>query len=127
MALCILVVDDSSIVRKTILRTLGLTGIEIDEILEAENGQEALDVLGKKKVDLVFLDINMPVMNGVEFMENLSKDEILSQIPVVVFSTEGSRERLDYLQKLGVKQNLRKPTPPEILARTIHDVLGVSK
>jgi two-component system, chemotaxis family, chemotaxis protein CheY len=119
-----LIVDDSSIIRKVIQKTLGLAGIDVGSIYEAANGREGLDVLEKEWVDLVFLDINMPVMNGLEFMEHLRNNPQTIQTPVVVVSTEGSRERRATLAEKDIKAYLRKPVTPEEISKTIQQILG---
>lgn len=118
-----MIVDDSSIVRKVITRTIGMTGLEVCEIKEAANGKEALDQLKDNWVDLIFLDINMPIMNGIEFMEQLRADQMLKDMPVVVVSTEGSKERIERLNELGIRAYLRKPTTPEEMTQVIHKLL----
>ena len=123
MALKILLVDDSAIVRKVVIRTLGLTNIEVGEVFQAENGLQALEILKSTWVDLIFLDINMPVMNGMEFMEKLRVDEDLKDIPVIVVSTEGSKERIRRLEELGIWIYLRKPVTPETLTQAVAEIL----
>ena len=118
-----LLIDDSSIVRKVVTRALGMTPMQIDRIGEAENGQQALEYLKTNWVDLIFLDINMPIMNGVEFMEKLREDPLIKDLPVVVVSTEGSQERKERLKELGVKAYLRKPVTPEELTITVETLL----
>ena len=98
MALNILVVDDSATVRAVIAKSLDLSGIECNTIHQAENGQVALDILKDNWVDLIFTDINMPVMGGVEFIERLSEDDLLNNVPVIVISTEGSTTRIESLK-----------------------------
>lgn len=124
MAYKFLIVDDSSIVRKVLIRALGMTSIEVGEVLQAENGKQALELLENNWVDLVFLDINMPVMNGIEFMENVRKDETTRDLPVIIVSTEGSNERVERLHELGAKAYLRKPVTPEVLTTTVNEILG---
>lgn len=124
MAYTFLVIDDSSVVRKVMRKTLGLTGLPINQIQEAENGLQAIECLRESWVDLVFLDINMPVMNGMEFMETIRADESLKDLPVVVVSTEGSQERIDRLNQLDIKAYLRKPMTPEGLVEVVNRVLG---
>lgn len=123
MAYTFMIVDDSSIVRKVIMRTLGMTELKDATIVEAENGQQALTKLREAWVDLVFLDINMPVMNGMQFIEALRDDEVLKDTPVIVVSTEGSKERIQRLSELGVKVYLRKPVTPEGLVDAVHTVM----
>lgn len=124
MAYNILIVDDSSIIRKVLIKTFGMTEIPVENFYQAENGKVGLDLLKEHWIDVVFLDINMPVMNGIEFMEHLRKDEKLKDTPVIVVSTEGSKERKDLFINSGVKAYLRKPVTPEDLVETIVSVLG---
>lgn len=127
MAYNILIVDDSSVVRKVLIKAFGMTDIPVDNFYQAENGQVGLDLLKQNWVDIIFLDINMPVMNGMEFIAKLNSDEALKNTPVIVVSTEGSLERQDELLKFGVKAYLRKPVSPEKLVETITSVLGETK
>ncbi len=127
MAYNLLIVDDSSIVRKVIQRALSMTGLPTGQVIEAENGKLALDTLKDNWVDLIFLDINMPIMNGMDFMAALRADPDLKEIPVVIVSTEGSKERREELEKLGVRAYLRKPATPEQLTETITNLLGPTK
>lgn len=123
----ILIVDDSSVVRKVLKKTFGMTSIEVGEFFEAENGKVGLEVLLSKWVDVIFLDINMPIMNGMEFMQNLRKDPTFGSTPVIVVSTEGSKDRIQELMDSGIKAFLRKPVTPEDLVKTIEKVLGEVK
>ena len=124
MAYRILLVDDSLIVRRMMKKTLELTDIEISDVLEANNGKEGLEVLKNEWVDLVFLDINMPIMNGMEFMKVVRADPSLNLTPVIIVSTEGSKERQEQLFEMDVKAFIRKPVTPETLSETITNVLG---
>lgn len=120
----ILVVDDSKIVRSVIVKTIGLCHLPIGRIFEAEHGLAALEVLKGNWVDMIFTDINMPVMNGVEFVQELKTGGLLSTIPVVVISTEGSEVRINALKEAGIRDFLRKPFTPEQLRETIKTQLG---
>lgn len=123
----VLIVDDSPILRMAIRKVVRLAGIEDDRIHEAGNGREALDVLETVWVDLVLLDLNMPVMDGEQFAVELRKNPDLADVAVVVVSTEGNRDRLQRMRDLGVTEMLRKPFEPEDLHRLIGKVLGVKK
>lgn len=123
MAYNILIIDDSSIVRRVLKKSLGLADIELGEVYEAENGQQGLDVLQENWIDLVFLDINMPVMNGMEFMRKVRSDNALSDTPIIIISTEGSKERKEELMSMDIKAYLRKPITPEQLTSTITELL----
>ena len=127
MAYNVLIVDDSAIVRKVLIKTFGMTDIPVNEFYQAENGQIGLDTLRANWVDLVFLDINMPVMTGMEFIKELRADSMLNETPVIIVSTEGSKERKEELENLGIKAYLRKPVTPETLVETVTTVLGSLK
>jgi two-component system chemotaxis response regulator CheY len=123
----VLIVDDSPILRMAIRKVVRLAGVEDDRIHEAGNGREALDVLETVWVDLVLLDLNMPVMDGEQFAIELRKNPELADVAVVVVSTEGNRDRLQRMRDLGVMDTLRKPFEPEDLHRLIGKVLGVKQ
>ncbi len=126
MSFKILIVDDSPIVRAVLEKTIRLAEIEVDEFLTAANGQEALNVLDDNWVDIIFLDINMPVMNGVEMVQRMSENGTLNEIPVIVVSTEGSATRIDNLKKMGVNAYIRKPFKPEEIKSVVDEVTGVN-
>ena len=127
MAYNVLIVDDSSIVRKVLMKTFSMTEIPVNTFYQAEHGLAALEILKDAWIDIIFLDINMPVMNGMEFIVELAKDPITAAIPVVVVSTEGSIERKDIFEKHKVKAYLRKPVSPELLVSTITKIFeGIS-
>ena len=119
MSLNILIVDDSVTIRTVIAKAIGLSNAPVNEIQFASNGQEALNILNKSFVDLVLMDINMPVMNGVEMVERMQSQDQLKKIPVVVVSTEGSSTRIDELKAKGVKAFIRKPFTPESIYKVI--------
>ena len=126
MALNILVVDDSAVMRKMIIKTMGMCGIPIGEIKQAANGREGLEELGKNWIDIVILDINMPVMNGEEMIDEMQQDSEIKDIPVVVISTEGSSTRIERLIEKGARF-IQKPFTPEIIRDTIYEVTGVGE
>ncbi|MBN1980160.1 MAG: response regulator [Chitinivibrionales bacterium] len=124
MAYTILVVDDSETILSVLERTLAMTKLPIDEILKAGNGKEALEILKMKWVDIVFTDINMPQMNGVEFVTVMHDHHEYCEIPVIVISTEGSQTRIEELRRKGIKGYLRKPFTPESIRDIIVSTLG---
>ena len=85
-----LIVDDSSLMRKVAVRALQQAGLAIAEVLEAGNGSEALDILRHQRVDLVLSDMNMPVMDGLEFVRQLGSVENARGVPVIMLTTEDS-------------------------------------
>lgn len=125
MAMNILIVDDSDVIRAMIARTIRLANIELGTVHEASNGREALDVLAEEWVDLVLADINMPVMNGAEMLAIMRESSDMSDVPVIVVSSEGATQRIEELTGNGVVAWVRKPFTPEeirdvILAVTDH-------
>ncbi len=124
MAINVLVVDDSEIVRQVIAKTLQLAGVPVNQLFMAGNGKEALEILAENWVDLVFSDINMPVMTGIELIEEMHKDDLLKTVPVIVVSTEGSVTRMEELRAKGVSAYVRKPFTPETLRKVVEEVLG---
>lgn len=119
----VLIVDDSMIIRKMIAKTLNISGLDIGEIYFAENGREALNQLKEKWVDIVFADINMPEMNGIEMIEKMCGEDLLNSIPVVIISTERSKERIEALKAMGVRAYLRKPFIPEEFSQVVRELL----
>ena len=123
----VLIVDDSPIMRRAIRKVTRLAGIDDERISEAGNGQEAFDVLGKTPVDLVLLDLHMPIMDGEEFATKLREHDQHRDVRVVVVSTETNRDRLDRMQALGICGTLRKPFEPEELCKIISQTMGISQ
>ena len=121
----VLIVDDSPILRMAIKKVVRLAGVEDQLIFQAGNGQEALNLLENEWIDLILLDLNMPVMNGEEFVQELRKRDDIADIPVVVVSTEANVHRLARLKDLGVRHTLHKPFEPEDLCELISTLLGV--
>ena len=119
----VLIVDDSLIIRKMIAKTLRISDLDISEFFYAENGRQALEQLKENRVDIVFADLNMPEMNGIEMIEEMRKENLLSTIPVVVISTERSRKRIEALKAMGVKSYLCKPFIPEQFTQVVKDLL----
>lgn len=121
----VLIVDDSPILRAAIRKVAVMAGVDPERIREAGHGGEALERLEEAPVDLVLLDINMPVMNGEEFVEQVRQRPGLEDVLIVVVSTEANRERLERMEAMGVSESLHKPFEPEALAEIISRRLGV--
>lgn len=124
MAYNILVVDDSKIVRAVVSRTLKIAGVDVGQIYEAANGKEALAVLEANWIDIVFADINMPEMNGIEMVGKMREKGLMDSIPVVIVSTERSVTRIAELKAGGVRAYLSKPFTPESIREVVEQVLG---
>ncbi|PHQ81400.1 MAG: two-component system response regulator [Phycisphaera sp.] len=125
MSCNLLIVDDSPILRAAIKKVVKLAGLDEDRIFEAGNGKEALELMSTVWIDLVLLDLNMPVMNGEEFAIELRKQDDIKDAAVVVVSTESNVDRLNRMRELGAIEVLRKPFEPEDLRKIIVTNLGV--
>jgi two-component system chemotaxis response regulator CheY len=119
----ILVVDDSEIMH-SFMRLL-LTRMKDYKVRFLKNGQEALEAIGAHgEPSLILLDINMPVMNGLEFLGRLSELGLVKRVPVILVSTEGRDEDILRGLEAGAKAYLRKPFKPNELHDVIEKVLG---
>jgi two-component system, chemotaxis family, chemotaxis protein CheY len=105
----ILIVDDSSVMRKIVERALRQAGLEPAEVLEAGNGNEGLTQLQAKKVDLILSDINMPSMDGLEFLRQIQAQNLAPGVPVVMITTESSEEHVKQAIQAGARGYIRKP------------------
>ncbi len=119
----VLIVDDSSVMRKIVERSLRQANIPIAQVFEAGNGEEALGVLGHDKVDLILCDINMPVMDGLEFVKHLPGVENAKGTPVVMITTEGSENHVVQALSAGARGYIRKPFTPDLVTSRILSVL----
>jgi two-component system chemotaxis response regulator CheY len=104
----ILAVDDSALIHQ--MYKLFLSRYKNCKLVSAMNGLEALDKLAQEEgIDLILLDINMPVMNGLEFLQRLQKEPAYQAIPVIIISTEGKEEDTIRGLKMGAKGYVKKP------------------
>lgn len=111
----LMVVDDSSTIRNLIKNTVSSEGWDV---VEAENGQEALDNL-TPDIGFFVVDVNMPIKNGFEFVEEMKKDSKYSQKPVVFLTTESSDDMKSKGKALGVNGWIVKPFERETLLKII--------
>lgn len=116
----VLLVDDSSTMRKIIGRSLRQAGIEFDNIYEAGDGKEALEILESHKVDIVLSDINMPNMDGIAFLREKSSRDAIKNIPVLMISTETGEDIIGEAKALGAVGAIKKPFTPD----KVNQVLG---
>jgi two-component system, chemotaxis family, chemotaxis protein CheY len=120
-----LIVDDSSVMRKIVERSLRQAGLDLSSVIEAGNGADALGLLDTNPVDLILSDINMPVMDGLEFVRQLQAADKLRSIPVVMITTEGSESNVVQALSLGAKGYIRKPFTPDQVKEHVLPVLGL--
>jgi two-component system chemotaxis response regulator CheY len=126
----ILVVDDSAAIRKILQRVLNQTDISLGAILEAGDGQEALESLKANKIDLVLSDINMPKMDGLQLLATLKANPQWKHIPVVMITTEGGEAKVGEAVRLGASGYVRKPFTADQIKEKLSGILesaGVSK
>ena len=119
----VLVVDDSAAIRKILQRVLRQTGMAIGAIHEAGDGQEALDVLQKVRPGLVLTDINMPKMDGLQFLAAMKAVEAWRDIPVVMITTEGGETKVGEAVRLGAIGYVRKPFTADQIKEKLSGIL----
>jgi two-component system chemotaxis response regulator CheY len=113
MPIDVLIVDDSAAIRKILMRVLRQTDIDLGEILEAGDGAEALKTLNDRHVNLILSDINMPNMDGLQFLAQLKQAEKWKSVPVVMITTEGGQGKVIEAVQLGAAGYVRKPFTAE--------------
>jgi len=113
MALDVLIVDDSAAIRKILHRVLLQTNLTLGKVHEASDGEEALDRMRSESVDLVLSDINMPRMDGLEFLKAVKANPAWQGIPVMMVTTEGSQDKVLQALKLGACGYVKKPFTPD--------------
>ena len=108
-----LIVDDSSVMRKIVERALRQAGLGAMTVHEAANGIEGLEVLRRAPIDLIFSDINMPSMDGLEFLRQIKAQNLVPGVPVVMITTESSEEHVKQAIAAGARGYIRKPFTAE--------------
>ena len=123
MSFNVLIVDDSPAMRSFVRRVLEYSGFDIGECAQAGNGEEALALLQRQWMDVILTDLNMPKMDGVEFLRRLSRDPVLRTVPVLVVSTDRTDRRVQQMFGLGAKGYVKKPFAAETLREELESVL----
>jgi two-component system chemotaxis response regulator CheY len=118
-----LIVDDSAVMRKVIERALRQAGLELTEVLQASNGEEGLQALRESAsapVSVIMSDINMPVMDGLQFVETLRKENLAVGVPVVMITTENNETFVLRAIAAGAQGYICKPfTAEQVKARVL--------
>jgi two-component system chemotaxis response regulator CheY len=119
-----LIIDDSAVMRKVIERALRQAGLELSEVLQASNGEEALQTLrdnqGSGGLALILSDINMPVMDGLQFLEARKQENLAQGVPVVMITTEGNENFVLRAIAAGAQGYICKPfTAEQVKARVL--------
>ncbi len=113
MAKSLMIVDDSATMRKIIIRTMRMSGLDFDQTIEAGNGAEALEKLKASAVDIVLCDINMPEMGGMEMVKKVREIDACKNTKIIMVSTESSQEVVDSAIADGANGFISKPFTPE--------------
>jgi len=121
-----LIVDDSSVMRKIIERSLRQAGLEALVVFEAGSGTDGLDLLKAQQVDLILTDINMPSMDGLEFLRQLRAQELAPSVPVVMITTESSEEHVKQAIQAGAQGYIRKPFTAEQVKERVLPLLNAA-
>src|SRR5580700_9153158 len=119
-----LIVDDSSVMRKIVERSLRQAGLDPLVVHEAGSGLEGLDVLRAANVDLILTDINMPVMDGLEFVRQIKAQNLAVGVPVVMITTESSEEHVRQAILAGAQGYIRKPFAAEQMKERVLPLLN---
>lgn len=112
----ILVVDDDAINRKLLTAVLKNKGYNI---IEANNGVEALSAIESNNIDLILLDVLMPVMNGIEFLQNIKAKPQYMNIPIIVLTTDDTKK--SEVINLGANDFITKPINPTLLLEKLSE------
>jgi two-component system chemotaxis response regulator CheY len=109
MALDVLIVDDSAAIRKILQRVLRQTEFLFGDVIEAADGMEAIGVLKTRRVGLILSDINMPNMDGIQFLAEVKANAEWKSVPVLMITTEGSQAKVMEAVEKGASGYVRKP------------------
>ncbi len=114
MAKSLMIVDDSATMRKIIMRTVRMSGLEFERTEEAGNGAEAIEKLTADPVDIILCDVNMPEMGGLEMVKKVRSDiPACADTKIIMVSTESSQELIDGVIADGADGYVTKPFTPE--------------
>jgi two-component system chemotaxis response regulator CheY len=123
MPVDVLIVDDSAVIRKILQRVLTQTNLPVGKVLEAADGREAIETLKQQVVGLILSDINMPNMDGLEFLGELKANDQWKNVPVLMISTEGSQAKVLEAVQLGARGFVRKPFTANQIKETLAGML----
>ena len=121
-----LIVHDSSVMRKIVERALRQAGLTTLVVVEAATGVEGLEMLKSRQVDLILSDINMPSMDGLEFLRQLRAQNLAPGVPVVMITTESSEEHVKQAILAGAQGYIRKPFTSEQVKERVLPLLNAA-
>jgi two-component system chemotaxis response regulator CheY len=124
MAINVLIVDDSSTMRKIVLRNLKQTGLAIGEVFQAGDGQEALAVLAENPVGLILCDWNMPNMDGLGLVQAVRGNPDFAHIRIIMITTEGGESKVSEALASGANGYVKKPFTADDLEKELAPVVA---
>jgi two-component system chemotaxis response regulator CheY len=122
----ILIVDDSSVMRKIVERALRQAGLDPMIVHEAGNGIEGLEALKTGKMDMILSDINMPSMDGLEFVRQIKEQNLAPGVPIVMITTESSEQHVKQAILSGARGYIRKPFTAEQVKERVLPLLNAA-
>ena len=123
MSLDVMIVDDSAAIRKILQRVLIQADVPIGKVIEAGDGQDALEKLKGVTVGLILSDINMPNMDGLQLLAALKAQEQTKGVPVIMVTTEGSSNKVMEAVSLGAAGYVRKPFTAEQIKEKLAGII----
>ena len=121
-----LIVDDSSVMRKIVERALRQALPDLLVVYEAGSGIEGLEVLRARQVNLILSDINMPAMDGLEFLRQIRAQNLALGVPVLMITTESSEEHVKQAILAGAQGYIRKPFTAEQVKERVLPLLDAA-
>lgn len=118
----VLVVDDSSVMRKIIIQTLASVDVPKESVLEAGDGADAVNIASKEELSLILMDWNMPGMLGIDAVENIRKSG--NTTPIIMVTTEGEKANVVRAIQAGANNYVIKPFEPTSLIEKIEPFIG---
>jgi two-component system, chemotaxis family, chemotaxis protein CheY len=123
----LLIVDDSRSLRKVLIKTIRMSHLGETTFFQAGNGKEALEVLSQEWIDIIFTDINMPIMDGYVFIEEVRKNPVFQNTPILVITSEIRKEELEANVGDKVSGILSKPFRPEEIRDYLINLLNLEE
>ncbi|MBT5029464.1 MAG: response regulator [Nitrospinaceae bacterium] len=120
----VIVINDAPVVREVIAKNLHKIGFEEDNVFQASDGLEGINMLRAEQVDLIISDWNMPNMDGLELLKTIKGYPELASIPFIMITSESEKEKVDEAFKAGVNQYIFKPFKPDYFSEKIQQTLG---
>jgi two-component system chemotaxis response regulator CheY len=120
----VLVVDDSAMMRKVVLRVLKMADVEFETTLEAGDGNEAIALLRANKVNLIMCDINMPGMTGLQLLHQIKEEKLAAGVPIVMVTTESSEPQVKEAILAGARGYIRKPFTVDHIKNNVRPLLA---